>query len=491
MDVATNSVPAIWQVWAVSAVLLLVSAGLPGVLNDFDTFWHVASGQVMLDTYAIPDRDPFSHTMQGEPWMVHEWLAQIIFASVYTVGGWPLVALVPALMLAATVVIIAISVARHLSALHTAMLCLLAVIMALPHLLARPHVLAWPVMAWWTAELVRAADKERSPPWWLLLVMVMWANLHGSFVLGLGLFGLLAGEVTVKQWRRDRRFTLPWGWVLFGALALVASTLTPHGLDKIFYVFTVMGQEVQLSLIGEWRSPDFQSFSPLQLWLFLSLAAALCLGLRLPWTRVLIVLVLLHLALRHQRYIELVGFLTPIFVAAPLGPQLRALAGPQAGSLAALFSGWLRPLPTAAIVTVTALVVTFSTYTMRNIEPGKATPEAALAAVRAAGIEGPVLNHHDFGGYLIHAGVPTFIDGRSDLFGDKFLMDYHEAQSLTAAEALPRLLEAHAIEWTLLTPRTSAVTLLDRLEGWRRLYADDTAVVHVRSEAMRAAAAIR
>jgi hypothetical protein len=476
-----RSVAATWQVWVACGIVLLVLFDLAGTLNDPDTYWHIATGQSMLASFAIPVQDPYSHTMLGEPWMVHEWLSEIIFALVYRVGGWPLVAIVPPLMLAATIVIIARSVSRHLSYPHTAILCLLAVAMALPHLLARPHVLAWPLLAWWIAELVRAVDEERTPPWSLLPLMILWANLHGSFVLGLGLLGLLAGEVTLGLWRRERRVVIPWGWVGFSVLAVLASCLTPHGFEKILFVFDLMDQGVLLKLINEWQSPDFQRLSPLQVWMFLTFAAALCLGLRLPWTRVVIVFVLLHLALRHQRHIPLVGFLAPILIANPLGPQLRALVATQLELVRTdVFARLLRPLPTAALVVATAVALSASAYAMRSIEPAsKAKPDAALAAALAAGISGPVLNHYAFGGYLIYSGVPTFIDGRADLYGSQFFIDHYKAVNLTSTDSLPQLLQKHGVTWTLLSPHTPAVALLDRLQGWRRLYVDDIAVVHV------------
>jgi hypothetical protein len=107
-------------------------------------------------------------------------------------------------------------------------------------------------------------------------------------------------------------------------------------------------------------------------------------------------------------------------------------------------------------------------------------PAAALAAVAAAKVSGPVLNDYGFGGYLIFSGIPPFIDGRAELYGDEFFRRYVEAMLLQSNE-LPQLLDRYAIAWTLIAPERPAAILLDHLPGWRRLYADDVAVVHVRS----------
>jgi len=114
------------------------------------------------------------------------------------------------------------------------------------------------------------------------------------------------------------------------------------------------------------------------------------------------------------------------------------------------------------------------------IRPSDAsTPAAAIAAAAAHHIEGPVLNDYGFGGYLIFSGRRPFIDGRAELYGDAFIRRYSEAVLLTSDD-LPEILRQYRIAWTLLEPSRPAVRLLDRLPGWRRLYADEVAVVHAR-----------
>src|SRR6202022_3234131 len=93
--------------------------------------------------------------------------------------------------------------------------------------------------------------------------------------------------------------------------------------------------------VVEGRRPDFQSFEPLELWLAIVLFLGFALGWRLPPTRLLMLLLLLHMALQHRRHGELVGLVAPLLLAPALAPQLRALpagrsAGPVDRSLAEL-----------------------------------------------------------------------------------------------------------------------------------------------------------
>ena len=68
-------------------------------------------------------------------------------------------------------------------------------------LLARPHLLALPLLAVWTLGLVRRARQNRAPCWWLIAVMPLWANLHGSFAFGLALAAALGVEAVMTAER--------------------------------------------------------------------------------------------------------------------------------------------------------------------------------------------------------------------------------------------------------------------------------------------------
>jgi hypothetical protein len=92
-----------------------------------------------------------------------------------------------------------------------------------------------------------------------------------------------------------------------------------------------------------------------------------------------------------------------------------------------------------------------------------------------------ILNDLPFGGYLISRGFPVFIDGRAELYGEQFEMKYYRALQLKDVNLLLDMLKDYDIDAVLLTPATPAVSLLDHLDGWQRVYSDETAVLHVRA----------
>jgi len=92
-----------------------------------------------------------------------------------------------------------------------------------------------------------------------------------------------------------------------------------------------------------------------------------------------------------------------------------------------------------------------------------------------------VLNGYGFGGYLIWSGVRPFIDGRADMYGGDMLELYRKLYAgdpATGEAALKR----YDAAWTIFRPNAEVVAALDRQPGWRRLYTDEYAVVHVRDD---------
>lgn len=166
----------------VYAVLVLAA---PALLNDPDTLWHIEAGRWMLAHRQVPSVDIFSHTFAGQPWVSYEWLAEVIFAAVFDRAGWAGMVVLTAGSAAAAFGLFASSLARTMAPAGVAIAGALGFLLTAPHLVARPHVLAWPVLIVWTTSLTRARAVDRRPPWWLLGLMLVWANLHGGFVIGL------------------------------------------------------------------------------------------------------------------------------------------------------------------------------------------------------------------------------------------------------------------------------------------------------------------
>ncbi|MBU6464015.1 MAG: hypothetical protein KGK01_09450 [Bradyrhizobium sp.] len=440
------------------------------LLSDPDSYSHIAVGRWIMAHGAVPASDPFSFSMHGAPWISFEWLSELVYAAVYALLGWAGVVALAAAAIALAVGLLTRFLLRELSPLPALLMVLASVVLLAPHMLARPHVLILPILVTWAAALVRSMDRRTPPPYWALPLLTLWANLHGSVVLALGLIAPAVLEALLDAKRSEWPQVLL-RWLPFSALAVAASCLTPYGPESLLMPLKTLGLGPALGWITEWRPQDFGHVGPFELLLLAGLFA-LSRGVTIPVVRMLVVLGLLHFALAQVRNADLLAMLAPLYLATPLARQFGAQA--EAGE-----GGSMRGVN---LTVSTVLIVVTGLALVRDVRPPRInTPEAAVVNADLADA-GPVLNDYSFGGYLIFAGIPTFIDGRGELYGGEFIDRYNRDLSLANLRDFLKLLDQYKFGATLLAPNTPAVALLDRLPNWQRVYSDDVAVVHKRRD---------
>lgn len=473
IDAKLFSVAAAMPLLVGVSVYTLMVAYPPHLLSDPDTYWQIAAGRWIFQHDAVPWTDPFSFTMRGAPWIAFEWLSELIYAAAFAAAGWTGIVVLAAAAIGLAFGLLSHLLLRALKPVPALVLTLAALTLVTPHMLARPHVLVLPVMVAWTGALVRAMDRQSGPPYLALPLLVLWANLHGSVIAGLGLIGPAVLEALVLGKNRRAWPSIILRWAPFTVLAIFACCLTPYGYHSLLIPLKTLGLGDALNLIQEWKPQNFAHLRAFEIVLLLGIFAA-SRGLTLPPLRTLVVLGLLHLALAHTRNADLLAMLAPLYLAAPLARKFGSShnAGRQ-------------PLvPGLGVAAIVATVVATVHVATQPVAPAVGnTPQAAIEAAGLAK-SGPVFNDYSFGGYLIYAGIPPFIDGRGELYGADFIRDYSRAIALRDIPGLLKMLDDYGIGATLLTPDTPAVALLDRMPGWQRVYSDDVAVVHKRRSAV-------
>jgi hypothetical protein len=288
------------------------------------------------------------------------------------------------------------------------------------------------------------------------------------------LVGPIALDAVVGADAASRK-SLALRWAVFGLATLVAACCTPYGWNSMLASKGILELGVVLSLIAEWRPADFGTLGAFEICLLLGLGLTLLYGVKLPPTRILLLLGLLHMALFQVRATENLALLAPLVLAVPLARQIGGAEVPTPGVASPrrglLFAG----------VAIALLAGTVAYASMAHFKPdARETPVAAVAALKKLNVA-RVFNDYDFGGYLIANGVPTFIDGRTEVFGEKFFVDHNNASALIEPDSLFRLLDQYKIEATLLRTQSPATKLLDHIDGWQRVYSDDIATIHVRN----------
>ncbi|MCK1756260.1 hypothetical protein IVA78_13840 [Bradyrhizobium sp. 137] len=457
------------------------------LLQDSDSFWQIKIGQWILDHGAVPTTDFYSFTRTGAPWISTSWLSQVMFAFCYAQWGWAGPVILTAVGVALSAAIFVYLLDAQIEAPRAVLFAMLALLLSLHHVLARPHILALPVMVAWVGLLMAAADRRSAPSWAWLPLMALWANLHGGFVLGLALIGPISLEA-VEHAEKGRGLQLFLRWVLFGIGALVASCCTPYGWKTLMGATNILSLGELLSLIFEWMPANFATFTSFEGALLGLIALGYYRGLVLSAPRIFLILFLTWSALTHVRSIEAFAFLVPLVLAKPLGemfsrPQIDATDGDR----------W----PARYVTALGALMIVAASWSSTSIYMGHhrfsftmtQTPVAAVDLLEQRKVQ-RIFNAYQFGGYLISRDIPVFVDGRAELYGEKFVMDFFKATEGKKPDLLPRLLDEHKIDATLLVADAPGPQILDQLKGWKRIYTDDIAVIHVRENAEGSAAVL-
>jgi hypothetical protein len=330
-------------------------------------------------------------------------------------------------------------------------------------------------MVAWVGGLVSAMDRRSAPSFWLLPLMMLWANLHGGFVLGLALVAPFGLDAVLNTEPCSRQSTLL-RWAAFGIAAIAASCANPYGWNALLASQKILGLGAALPLIREWTAADFSRFGAFEISMLLAFGLSLHRGVKLPPLRIAMALGLLHMALNQGRNLEVLALLAPLILADPLAKQF---GGPDAGAKPAA--------PASRGVLVFGLAVgllagSFAFASVHRFAPHPySSPVAAVNELKKLNFS-RVFNDYDFGGYLIANGVAPFIDGRTELYGERFFVDHNNASGLMEPENLFRLLSDYDIEATLMRTQSAATKLLDHLDDWQKVYADDIATIHVRKQ---------
>lgn len=486
-DAATQARSRAWAPLCVTAAgyIFFLCIG-ETLLQDSDTFWQIKIGQWILDHGALPYNDFYSFTRFGEPWISTSWLSQLLLAVSYAQLGWAGPVVLTSIAIALSAAVLVYRLDAHLETPRSVLFAMLALFLSLHHLLARPHILALPVMVAWFGALLAAAERRSSPSWLWLPLMTLWSSLHGGFVLGLALIGPVALEA-VWSVEPDRRIALALRWMLFGVAALAASCCTPYGWRTLLGAANILDLGQLLSVISEWQPANFSTFTEFEGALLGLIALAFYRGITLSPPRIILVLTLIWMALTHVRSIEAFAFLVPLVLARSIGmPSTTAHTPPRGGDIwpARHFSALAGLIIAAAAWTSTSIYIAHHPFAFTAAQ----TPAAAVDVLKQHKA-GRIFNAYQFGGYLISRNIPVFIDGRAELYGERFVMDFFKATEAREVENLLRMLDAYRIDATLLVANSPAAQVLDHIPGWKRVYADQIAVVHMRSDPTQLSAA--
>ena len=472
-----------------SIVLLIPNNPL---LNDPDTFWHIRTGQWILDHWQFPTVDVFSYTAAGKPWISTEWLSEVIFAVAFKLGGWRAVVGMTAITCGAIIGLLSFYLLQNLRFSVAVAWVSFSAAPISSHFLARPHIFSYVLLVIWTIKLIDAYDRDNFKTSSLLVfapLMVLWANLHGSFTFGLALLYVFSGMCFLSNIIR-RSYTKCWPILIVVSGVTAAALITPYGISSALTTRELLNLKYTIPQIIELHSPDFQQDHVALVAFVATLLTVTGLGVRLRGARLIAFGIIVFIGLTYTRGLVMFFLLAPIILARPLSacawflaPQLSELPGAASKEAADHVLQFIhrRSGVVAAGCAAIAALVSISTLWMPNIAPPPSTaPRDALDFVQRKNITGHVFNDYDFGGFLIFAGIPTFVDGRALPFGDEFLHRYFDAVDLVDIAAAFKLLDDYKISWIILKPIEPLAKEIAQSPSWDKVYTDQYSIVFVR-----------
>ncbi len=400
---------------AIGAAFAFASTRL-GV-GDTDVFWHLVAGRETL-AHGLARVDTYSWTVRGDPISTDQWLGQVLFALASNLAGWRGIVGLRALAVALLIGLVVYATLRARKR------PLVAVIAALPAIVLsaglwteRPQLLGYVCFSALIVLLRAARGGSDRALLALPFLMVLWANVHGSFALGAVLIALVAAEGAFRDPRRRRTYLAAL------ALSAFATIATPSGIGSWTapsYHLLHPPRELQ-----EWSVPDVTALpgAIFAVSLFATLAVAFFAREPAPGEAILL-LPVLFVALTAVRQMPLFAIATAPYLARHGGEAVGQIASLVGLHVPTLAQAGKRPnrLVDAIAVAIATVVLAVGVATGTDRPSLDGFPTEALPLLRP----GPGLfNQYDWGGYLIAnaPATPVFVDGRftpyvADVIGD-------------------------------------------------------------------------
>lgn len=464
----------------------LVTATSLATATDPDLWWHLRTGDVIVNR-GLPTQDIFSFTVTDHRWVTHEWLSQVFLWGVWSLGGAALLTLVFA---AITVAAFFLSFRVGGASVPTAWLAVLASVAAGISTGVRPQMfnLLGVAITLLLLENVRRKIWEPARLWWLIPLIVIWANLHSGFFLGLAVCAVYAVGEKLERKRGGATETMS-GTVstrvgLLTVGAFVAAIINPSGWRLWTYPFETLGSNAMRDFIVEWHSPDFHNplMWPFAALLVVAVVVAATVRPTLRWTQALLLVGTGVAGLQSMRHISLFAVIAVACLGEPLTELVRSRRAVAVAPSPSTRRGPVALMGTLAATLGILVAAMFSQAALANNDEAVASsyPVDAVDWLDANGYrETNGFNDYAWGGYLIWRGFEVYIDGRADVYGDAFLEQY--ADTFRAKAGWEEPLDEYDIDWILLDVDRDLVVVLDGSNDWSRVYSDDLAVVFARN----------
>jgi hypothetical protein len=465
-----------------TALVGMVFVHARNFIVDPDLWWHIKVGETILSTHHWPTTDPYSFTVTGQPWLAYEWLGEILLGTAHSIGGVPaldllLIVLGSAIMLALHALMTVRSGNSKAAFVGAAVLFFLASV----SFSLRPQMLGYLFLILTLIALERFRQGKSAAIWLLPVIMLLWVNTHGSWIIGMGtifvywmsgLWKFQAGALQAAPWTEHERRTISFVFLLCTAVLPITPYGTRIAASPFEFAFSL---PLNIKSIDEWQPMPFNMFGG-KMFLVLLLAMILIQVVgQFKWRLEELALFLfgVMMACLHVRFLLVfVPFFAPVLasILARWVPRYEATKDKFALNIAVMFA------------ICAAMVHYFPSRTKLAEDVRKTFPVGAVEYMRGHSVPDPIFNNYGFGGYLVLSVAPqrkVFIDGRGDVYErGGILADYLHISRLRPGALT--VLDNYGVETCLIGRDEPLATTLLASPAWQKVYSDDVSTMFVR-----------
>ena len=474
-----------------AAIFWGIAATGPILLNsDGDLPRHLLVGKLIRTTKTVNLNDIFSYRTTGYPSFPHEWLSQVILSIFNDLLGLGGVVLFAALIVMLVWAIIYYDVLQRSNSLMISIVFTgLGVGTSLIHILPRPHLFSYLFTVLWILVLQKIY-KDKLQSWWLLpILMLVWVNLHGMFVLGIVIGGIyLVGdffETPSKTWFTSTRTK---SMLAGGVLSILASFLSPSGIGIWGAIASLSGNAYIKSRIPEYQSANFQMAEtwPFILILLLTIMSFSRSNNKVTWRHVFLVTAFAGVALYSSRMLPFFAIVAVPIAAQSISEWLKKdypssrlwSTESNINAINQTSNGlvWVL-IVVIAVGTLFRFNIPIDAGNKGNTFDPKFFPVDAVTWLKSNPQSGHVFNEFDWGGYMLLKLWPQyqiFMDGHTHIYGEKLTREYE--QVITLSSGWESIFDKYQITWAIVRVQSPVVKALED-KGWKILYQDTTAII--------------
>lgn len=467
------------------------------VLEDGDTAWHLATGDLIRSLHAVPKADSWSYTAAGETWYNLSWLFDLQLSFLFSLGGFSALYTLTVIVFSVSLTLMAWHcVRRGASIISVCLLLLPVIVIVFTGTLARPNVFSVPLTLIFYILLHRSrTDMRLGPLLFLVPLMALWVNLHGGFLMAFPLFGLFVMEAWLVGERNRVRI-----YLIITGLCLLATLANPYGFSVYYGAYRTLAAPFSSKLL-EWQPVEIGKNVPVTIMTAIILCTGNFFDRKIPFADHALTVFILLMSLTSLRHSVLMSLLIMPCISLRLTTLLyESRFGERIRHRDNIIMSDMQEQGIRITAFVLALVAAINIYVPAYQHDLALRPQAEFSPMVFPKAEAEYVSNHypgkhffnsyNIGGYLDYiwrGRTKVFVDGRANsLYSDELLSDYAMfSETFGFGGRSEMIARKYHFDGLIIDNYDNAVFMWGWNPHWKAVYRGNTATVYVRADLVK------